>query len=570
MAPKLNPLELEVAWSRLLSIVEEADATVMRTAFSSIIRDSHDYSCSIFDSRGNLLVQAAFVTPGHIGGMSAALKTLDQHIPHASLKPGDILITNDPWIMSGHLPDIMVAAPVFHRSRLVAFAACVFHHQDIGGRLGTDNREVYEEGLQLPPCMLYREGVRNEDVFKIIGANVRVPDLVLNDIKSQVTALHAASDGLVAFLAEKKWDSLDAVADEIFDRTEASLRRCIEQIHDGVYTSTYEVEMPDTDQVVRLCATIEVRGSDVFIDFDGTSPQVDLGINSVYNYSLAYCVFALKSITDPFVPNNAGGMRPYHVRIPARSILNCERPAAVLGRTSIGQHIAEVIYSALSQAVPDRLIAQSGSVPLWWLTLSGYHRNGRPFVIGPMFSGGLGARSSSDGVSCLTFPANIRNNPVEMTESDAPFIVERREFVVDSGGPGRTRGGLGQEFTLRVPSGDVGPSKPVVESLLGGRLRYRAGGINGGHAGSLGEVRLNDRAISWGKPYLLHPGDVIAYRTPGGGGYGDPTERAPEAVAGDVREGLVSIEAARDIYRVAIDRRTGAVDEGETRRLRSR
>lgn len=545
---KMDPLELEIAWSRIMSIAEEADANVMRTAFSSIIRDSHDYCCALYDARGNLLAQPNFVTPGQLGGMSAAMKSLQSFFPFETLREGDIIATNDPWIMSGHLPDVLVTAPVFYKDRLVAFAGCVFHHQDIGGRLGLDNREVFEEGLQLPPCMLYRAGVPNEDVFRIIAANVRVPDLVINDLRSQVATLNFTRSRIATFLEESGMEGLEPLADEIFARTETAMRRFIAEIPNGVYVAERSLETGDGDKKITLRLRLEVVDGNIVADFTGTDPQVDRGINCVFNYTLAYCVFALKSIVAPFLPNTAGTLRPFSVKAPEGCILNVRRPAAVVGRTSVGQYIPELVYAALAKVVPERVIAESGSVPLWWLTLSGRHRNGKPFVIGPMFSGGLGARSTADGVSALTFPANIKNNPVEMIESDSPLLVERRELVTDTGGAGRYRGGLGQEFTLRVPDDETAPAGPIVEFLIAGRLLDAAQGIDGGAPGTVGTIELNGKPIGWGRSYLLAPGDRIRYQTPGGGGYGDPREREPELVAEDVQQGYVSAVAAREVY----------------------
>jgi N-methylhydantoinase B/oxoprolinase/acetone carboxylase alpha subunit len=548
MTATLNALDLEIAWSRIASIADEADANVMRTAFSSIIRDSHDYSCAIYDARGNLLSQPNFVTPGHMGGMTAAMKTLGDHFPYDTLRDGDMIITNDPWIMSGHLPDILVTAPVFRKDRLVAFAACVFHHQDIGGHLGIDNREVYEEGLQIPPCMLFRQGQENEDLFRIIGQNVRVPELVVNDIRSQVATLHFTGDRIRAFMDEMGFDSLEPLADAIYDRTETALRRAIREIPDGTYEAQCPVEGGEGEAQIVLRMRMDVADGDILVDFAGTEAQVDKGINCVLNYTVAYSVFALKTVVAPFVPSNAGTMRPFTVRAPEGSILNARRPAAVVGRTSIGQYIPELVYSALSEVLPDRVIAESGSLPLWWLTLSGRRRDGRPFVIGPMFSGGLGARHGSDGKSALTFPANIKNNPVEMIEADSPLLVERRELIPDSAGAGRNRGGYGQEFVLRVPTDEAAPDGPVVDFLLAGRMQTDAKGLDGAGAGIAGSVTINDRAVGWGKPHLLHPGDRVVYRTAGGGGYGDPKERSPEQVRSELRDGLISEDVARETY----------------------
>lgn len=548
MPGKYNPVELEIAWSRVASIADEADANVARTAFSSIIRDSHDYSCGIYDSRGNLLSQPATVAPAHLGGMTAAMKVLETYFPFDTLREGDAIVTNDPWIVSGHLPDIMVTKPVFHHSRLVAFAGCVFHHQDIGGHLGTDTLEVYEEGLQIPPSMLFRGGRENEDLIRIIAQNVRVPDLVVNDLRSQVSSLHFTGSRICAFLDDLKIDELDSLADEIYDRTESAVARGIGEIPDGVYESEKLVELGDDDRNVRLKLRLAVRGETLTADFEGTDPQVEQGINCVFNYTTAYLLFGVMSLVAPFLPSNAGAVRPLKVQAPEGSVLNARRPASVVGRTAVGQFIPELVYSALASVVPDRVIAESGSLPLWWLTLSGRRRGGAPFVVGPMFSGGLGARSSLDGVSALTFPTNIMNNPVEMMETESPLLVEKRELLPDSAGAGRFRGGYGQEFIVRVPEGEHAPEGPVINFLVAGRMVSGPEGLHGGAGAPAASVSVNGTDIGWGRPYLLKAGDRICYRTAGGGGYGDPHLRDHELVRQEMRDGLVSPQQARDVY----------------------
>ncbi len=543
----IDALTLERAWSRLSSIADEADASVMRTAFSSIIRDSHDYSLALYDGRGRLLAQPAFVTPGLLGGMAAAMQTLHSYIPYETLREGDVIITNDPWIVSGHLPDILVAAPVFHDGVLIGFAACVFHHQDIGGRLGLDNREIYEEGLQIPPSLLYRRGTANSDLLNLIVANSRVPDLLRNDLLSQVSTVQFAGRRLAAFLAEFEWQTLVPLADAVFARTEAAMRRAFEAMPDGRYTSQYPVETGKAGEKILLRLALTIRGGEAIADFEGTDHQVDRGINSVLNFTNAYVLFALKSVAAPFVPNNHGTGLAITVTAPEGSILNARRGAAVLGRNTVGHFIPELVFKALAEVVPDKIIAESGSLPTWWLTLAGKNADGSNFVIGPMFSGGTGARAQNDGVSCLTFPANINNSPVEMIESDSPALVERREYLQDSGGAGRFRGGLGQEFALLIPE-NAALEGPIVESLSGGRFETEAGGVAGGQAGTPAAVLLNGERVERGSHCLLKPGDRIVYQTAGGGGYGPAEERDAAAVQRDVRLGLVSEATARRLY----------------------
>ncbi len=548
MKRSFEALELEIAWSRIASIADEADANVARTAFSSIIRESHDYSCGIYDARGNLLSQPATVAPGHLGGMTAAMKLLGDYFPFEGLVEGDVIMTNDPWIMSGHLPDVMVTMPVFLKGRLVAFAACVFHHQDIGGHLGTDTSEVFEEGLQIPPCMLFRAGKQNEDLVRLIAQNVRLPELVVNDLRSQVAALHQTAERIRHFMAELELDELESLADEIYRRTEAAMRQAIAEVPDGSYRAEKLIELGKGEQDIDLRLRLDIEGGELFADFGGTGPQVGRGINCVLNYTTAYLLYGVVSLLAPFLPSNAGAVRPLRVSAPAGSILNAQRPAPVVGRTAVGQFIPEMVYSALSSVMPDRVIAESGSLPLWWLTLSGRRRGGEPFVVGPMFSGGLGARSRSDGVSTLTFPTNIMNNPVEFLETESPLLIEKRELVTDSAGPGRHRGGYGQEFVIRVPEGEAAPEGDVIGFLVAGRMVSGPQGIYGGGNAAAAGVSVNGQPVGWGKPLRLKAGDRIAYRTAGGGGYGAPTERDRELVRAELRDGLISPTVAREVY----------------------
>lgn len=557
---KLDPITIEILWSRLISIIDEADITVMKTAFSSIIRDSHDYSCALFDRHGRLLVQATFTSPGHIGGMTICVRKITDIFPKGTLKPGDSLITNDPWLLAGHLPDIMVLTPVFYREKLVAFSGSVFHHSDIGGTIGGGNREVYEEGLNIPLCKLYNGGEQNQDIFNIIRANVRMSDRVIGDLRSQVAANHIVSSKLTEFLNELGWEDLDDLAEEIYSRTETSLRASIEKIPDGVYRNEDYVERPDTDEPISIKLALEVKGSDIIADFEGTSPQVNVGINCVYNYTFAYVYYSIKSVADPFIPNNDGSVRPMMVKAPEGSILNARFPAAVCARTSLGMLIPDIIYFALAKAIPEKVIAQSGSAPLWWLAFEGMRKDGTEFLVAPFFTGGQGANHAGDGVSCITFPANIKNNPVEITEGDSPLVCEKKEFRIDSGGPGKFRGGLGQELVFRVREGQIDPGKPVVESLIGGRTKYAARGLFGGLEGKKGEIYFNDRRIGWGKHHLMKSGDIVTYRTPGGGGFYSPMERDVDQVLSDVRNGLVSDESAKRDYGIIISDKRIEID----------
>ncbi len=414
METRLDPITIEMLWNRLISIVEEADAAVQRTAFSSLVRDGHDYSCTLFERRGMLLAQGAYVAPGHLGGVTRLAKRIaeDYFSNGEDLEEGDTLITNDPWLLSGHLPDVGVITPIFYHGKLVAFGASIFHHVDIGGALDSMRREVYEEGLQIPLLKLYKKNIPNEEIFQMLRANVRVPDQVIGDLMSQIAANHIISTRVKELLSEQQMRDLDALSDRIMEHTERAMRKAIEKIPDGVYAYQGEIERPGPGaEAVKVNLGLEVKGSCIKADFTGSSPQVPEGVNCVFNYTFGFFIFAMKSILDPHIPNNDGCIRPLEVLAPQGCIFNCTHPSAVVGRTSIGTNIPAMVYEALTPVIPHRVIAESGASPVWWLTFAGRKYDGPPFVVAPLLGAGLGARSSKDGVVCF-FPPNNSNLPV--------------------------------------------------------------------------------------------------------------------------------------------------------------
>jgi N-methylhydantoinase B len=568
MAQKFDPITLEILWRRLISIVDEADAAVARTAFSSLIRDAHDYTCCLFDVQGRELAQATFTTPGQLGGMTQGVKKICRMFPAETYKDGDVLITNDPWLLSGHLPDINVVTPVFYKDRVIAFASCIFHHRDIGGKMGIENREVYEEGLFLPLLKLYDAGVLNEAIFEIIKANVRLPETTIGDIRSQVAANHVLCQKLVEMMEETGLESLVDLADEIIKTSEKAMREGINEIPDGVYSYESEIEQPADQGPLKVKVKIEVTGSDIIIDFDGTSLQVDRGINCVLNFTYAYVFFAIKSAFSPEIPNNEGCTIPIEVRAPEGSILNCKFPVSVTGRTSIGHLLTEIIFHALADAVPDKILAEGGASPAWWKVISGWEKDGKKFSETLLISGGMGASGSYDGRSCAPFPANCSNEPVEIMESEAPLLLRKKELIADSGGPGKFRGGLGQELIFYLPEEDYGPMPQVCVTLIAGRFKRPAHGIHGGGKGSKGAFLVNDEPQDWGGQVYTNPGDSMRFLHAGGAGYGDPFERPPDLVENDVRNGYVSIESAKRDYGVVIDSKTLKLDQAKTKKLR--
>jgi N-methylhydantoinase B len=566
---RFDPITLEILWRRLVSIVDEADASVARTAFSSLLRDAHDYTCMFTDSRGQELVQGTFCTPGQAGAMALGVKKIVTSIPRDDYRPGDVFIVNDPWLLAGHLNDVCVLSPIFFKNRPVAFTACVFHHADIGGRVASDNREVHEEGLFIPLTRLYRAGRLNEDVLRMIRWNVRTPEEVTGDIRSQVAANHVCARKIIEMLSDEGLDTLDGLADEIIARTERSMRSAIARIPDGTYPHEGLIEGAGRRKDVTIRLTVTVKGSDLHVDFAGTSPQVDWGGNVVYHFTYAYVFMAVKSAFDPDVPINEGAIRPVTMSAPEGCVVNCRFPAAVAARMQIGHFMTEMVYKALAAAVPHQIIAGSGGTPAQTNIFYGRRHNGKPWHTMIIRGGGLGASSRLDGHHCAIFPANGANTPVEIFESDTPLLVSERALVPDSGGPGRMRGGLGRKMAIRVPDDDFGPQPPVTVAVQAGRFRYPPEGMFGGRPGSRARFERNRQPADPSGLTHCERGDLIEFYSAGGGGCGDPFERDPEAVESDVANGYISVERARADYGVVIDPGALKVDLEATMRLRA-
>jgi len=563
-----DPITLEILWRRLISVVDESDGSVARTAFSSLLRDAHDYTCMFTDQKGRELAQGSFATPGQSGAMALGVKNLVTKLPLETYKPGDIFITNDPWALAGHLNDVCVLSPIFYKNKVVAFTACVFHHSDIGGRVSSDNHDVFEEGLFIPLVKLYDGGVLNQSVIDMIRWNVRTADEVVGDIRSQIAANHVCAEKICQMLRENDLENLDDLADQIITRTERSMREEIEKIPDGIYKAEGIIEQMKGQPDVVIKAAVGVKGSDIIVDLDGSSPQVNWGGNVVYNFTYAYVFMAMKSMFGPDIPNNDGCTKPIRLKAPEGTVVNCKFPAAVAARLVIGHYLTEIIYRALSGVVPNKVIAASGGTPAQMNVFYGKRNDGRPWHSVIIRGGGMGASAISDGNYVYIFPANGANTPIEIFESDTPLIVERRELLTDSGGPGKMKGGLGKREVFRIPDDKYAPIPPVNLGIQAGRHIHPPKGLFGGKPGAKAQF-LVDKVQ--GNPFgltQLKPGDAVTIDAAGGGGYGNPLERDPEMLETDVREGYVSLEKAREYYGVVIDPKTLKVDMEATRKLR--
>jgi N-methylhydantoinase B len=557
---KFDPITLEILWKRLISIVDEADASVIRTAFSSLLRDAHDYTCMFTDSRGQELVQGTFCTPGMAGAMALGVKKIVNDIPLGDYNEGDVFIVNDPWLLAGHLNDVCVLSPIFFKGKVVAFTACIFHHTDIGGRTASDNRDVYEDGLYIPVTKLYDAGLFNAGLINMIRWNVRTADEFEGDIRSQVAANHVCAQKIIEMMEDEGLDTLDDLADEIIDRTEISMRGAIEKIPDGTYAHEGIIEGSASKPDIPINLTVKVDGSTIHVDFDGTSKQVPWGVNVVYNFTYAYVFMAIKSGFDPDIPINEGAIRPITMSAPEGTIVNCNFPAAVAARMVVGHFMTEMVFNALAKASPDNIIAGSGGTPAQTNIFHGSFADGRPWHTMIIRGGGMGASSKFDGHHCAIFPANGANTPVEILESDTTLLVESRGLVTDSGGPGKQRGGIGRKMIIRLlEDGDNTPGTISI-AVQAGRYIYPPEGIFGGKNGSKAQFLKNGENADPSGLTFCEPGNKISFISAGGGGYGNPFERDLEAVKLDVENGYVSIERARLDYGVVIDSDSGKLD----------
>lgn len=509
----LGPATLQVIWSRLVATVDEAAATLVRTSFSTIVRDSNDYACVLTDAEGRSLAQSSLSIPSFIATLPRTVRAMLERYPAETLQPGDVLVTNDPWLGTGHLPDLSMAVPIFRHGRLVAFAATAAHLPDIGGRIRSpDARELYEEGLRIPVTKLVVGGAVNQQLVEIIEANVRVPTQVMGDIWAQAAANHRASVSLLALMDDHGLNDVVELASEIHSRSETAMRNAIKALPDGEYD--FEVRGDGVaDFPIGIRVRVRVHGDSLEVDYAGTSQQVPYALNVVPSYTFAYTAFALKCVLDPLLPNNEGCFAPISVSAPLGSILNPQAPAPVGARALTGHLLPSAVFGALHAAVPDKVQAASGS-PLWGVQLAGEEPSGRYAGLF-FFNGGQGASARQGGVDCLSFPSNMAATPAEVIERELPLRVLEKSFRAGSGGAGRNPGGRGQRLRLK----HVGTASASL-AFLAERIRNPAFGLAGGEAGALGRVLLNGEVIDPKARYQLRPGDELVCETPGGGGYG--------------------------------------------------
>ncbi len=511
---KLDPVTLEILWTRLVSMVDEAAASMVRTSFSTIVRDSNDYAVVLLDTKGRSLAQSSLSIPSFIGTLPLTVRHLLKKFPLETLKPGDVLATNDPWLGTGHLYDINIARPIFRNGKPVAISATVAHSPDIGGRLRSPEiREIYEEGLRIPPVKLLSEGEPDPAVFDILEGNVRIPEQVMGDLWAQITTNGFLERRLLDLIDETGAD-IDAVGEEIQARSEQAMRKAIRAMPDGSHSFAMESDGFE-DLPVTIACKVTVKGDRMDIDYTGSSPQVPRSVNVVPNYTFSYTAYAVKCVLCPEVPNNEGSFLPITTSAPLGSILNPRYPAAVGARAMTGHLLPPVVMGALAKSAPEKVQAASGS-PQWCVHLAGEHQR-RGFATVFFLNGGQGATAANKGLSAISYPSNLSNTPIEVMESLVPLLVRRREFRVGTGGTGARRGGEGQsfEFELRTEKG-----KPVTMSFMANRLEQGAPGLGGAGAGARGRVLLNGKPLDPRGISLIEGGDRVTVQTPGGGGFG--------------------------------------------------
>lgn len=538
-----DPINLQVMWNRLIFIADQADTVLGRTAFSPIVRENHDYVTVLLDSRGRALAQCTWSIPVFITSLPvAAQKYFLPKFPVDTLQEGDVLATNDPEIGTGHLPDVTMITPIFKNGRIVAYAGSIAHLPDIGGApLHSEATDIYEEGIRFPIVKLHRAGVPNADVLDIIAASVRLPTEVLGDLESMVAANAVMGRELVKFLDEYGLDELDGLAEAIHTRSEARMRQAIRAWPNGRYEAEVLLDGYDTD--VTLKAAVIVGDDAVHVDYAGSSDQVLHSINCRTNYRYAHSVYALKCLLDPETPNNEGCITPVTDEAPLGSILNPEAWTAGNSRNLIGHVIPSLIFKALEGIVPDRVMGDSGGAPIWAANCVGRRDDGSQYGSVQNFHGGQGARAQLDGLDTLSFPSNCKVTAIEMFEIAVPVLTECKELIPDSGGAGRHRGGLGQRVVLRNRA-----KTPMSVYLATERVRHPCFGVVEGEPGTPGKVAKNGKPQFPKGKVVLKTGDRLEVETPGGGGWGRPSERAAADVEKDLAERLVTADAARRVY----------------------
>ena len=550
-----DPITLEVIRNRLDVIADEMEVTLCKSAFSPVIKEALDASAALFDRNGKTLAQAAAI-PAQLGMIITAVNRVVEVFPPDTMRPGDLYILNDPYDGGTHLPDITIVEPVFVDDYVVALSASLAHHQDVGGKTPgstpPDATEIFAEGLIIPPLKLSDQGKLDETLLEVMRRNTRTPESMMGDVDAQLACNRVGARGIVKLCAEYGLDNLLQAMDELMDYAERLTRAQIESIPDGVYRFADYLDHDGIvyDELVKIAATVTVAGSEIAIDFTGSSPQVHGSINSVPSSTRAAVYYVIRSITDPTIPNNDGCFRPVKIIFPTSSVVNPSRPSAVSVRTVTIKRVVDTLLGCFVQAMPGRIHAAScGNLAV--VNIGGRDPlNDRPYVsAGAPTAGGMGARPTKDGIDVIdTDVTNLMNRPTESVEMHTPLRVHEIRLWTDSGGPGRYRGGLGYHARIELLRGDA--------TLVVRRDRHDLApwGLYGGLPASVCGVTLHQNGATRALPSKIvlpfHTGDQVEIDTTGGAGYGDPLLRPAAAVRDDVIDRRVSPAGAREQYGV--------------------
>ncbi len=568
----VDPVEFELIINGLGSIVDDMALTIVRTAYSNVVRDNMDFSTALCDRNGDLIAQGLTV-PLHLGSVPDAMASLLKEFGN-DIRAGDVWIMNDPFSGGMHLPDVFIVKPVVDAAgSLVGFGVTIAHQTDVGGRVAggnaSDSTEIYQEGVRIPPLRLYRAGEPNETFFTLFLTNVRVPDKVMGDLRAQLAACRIAEERLLELRKRFGRTRFERYLSELLEYTERLVRSEIVAMPDGRYEFTDYIDDDGINpESITITVALTVEGDAIDVDFDGTSPQVKGAINSTFSVTKSMAYAAIRCMLPPEIPNNAGLFRPISVKAQPGSIVHALPPAAVAARGLTAFRMGDTLLGALAQIMPERAIA-AGEGGNSGISIGGYDRERQPFIYVEFICGCWGARAGQDGIDGITNPfSDLSNNPVEVIEAEHPLRVEAYELIPDSGGAGKFRGGMGVRKRIKFLE------EEAVLQVRSDRMAHRPYGLAGGHPGAPtrnvlfadGEERLMpSKFTEW-----IRTGDTLDHFQAGGGGYGDPFERDPRAVLADVHDGLVSPEGAFADYGVVIDTETGVVDDEATSALRTR
>ena len=532
-----NNIQNQVMWNRLLSVVEEQGQTLVRTAFSPIVRECGDISAGVFDLEGRMMAQAVTGTPGHVNSMAESVKHFINHFPLNTMFEGDIFITNDPWMGTGHLNDFVLTTPCFKDNKIVGLFSCTSHLTDIGGLgVGPDATDIHMEGLYIPMLKLADKGVMNKTLLKLIGQNTRQPVETEGDVYSLAACNDIGCKRLVEMMKEFKIDDLKKLSDFIYDKSLSAVENEIKKIPNGVYKNSMMIDGFEKD--IKLEAKLKVSDNFISVDYTGTSDKSKFGINVPLSYTKAYTCFGLSCLVSAEIPNNAGSLKPFEIDAPIGSILNAPYPAAVCARHIIGQMLPDVVFGCLEKAIPEKVPAEGASC-LWNITFRGKTdrgpNNNSLFAVTAVVNGGTGARPNKDGLSATAYPSGVRGTPVEINEAVAPLLFLKKEYNPGSGGKGKFNGGLGQVIEIK---------SAIVEDmdLLASfdRIKFPARGRSHGENGNAGQVSIkNKRKLNGKGTQVIKAGEILQIFTPGGGGLGDYSDRDKELIETDIENELI-------------------------------